>query len=72
MNVAANQLAVMLQQGKFLSEQKRVALELNERVAQRTVELAAANQELRKEITERKEIEEQLRESETLSRRRNI
>jgi C4-dicarboxylate-specific signal transduction histidine kinase len=65
MNVAANQLAVMLQQGKFLSEQKRVALELNERVAQRTVELAAANQELRKEITERKEIEEQLRESET-------
>jgi PAS domain S-box-containing protein len=64
MRVAANQLAVMLQQVQFLSEQRRVALELNERVAQRTAELAAANYELRKEIAERKEIEEQLRESE--------
>jgi PAS domain S-box-containing protein len=64
MSVAANQLAVMLQQAQLLNEQRRVALELNEHVAQRTAELGAANLELRREIAERKEIEEQLRQSE--------
>jgi formate hydrogenlyase transcriptional activator len=47
-----------------LSEQKRVARELDQRVEQRTRELAAANEELRKEITERKIVEEKLRQDE--------
>ena len=41
-----------------------VASELDRRVAQRTAELAAANQELRKEIGERKRAEEDLRSNE--------
>jgi PAS domain S-box-containing protein len=47
-DVATNQAAVGLQQAHVLSEQRRVALELDRRVAQRTRELAAANEELRR------------------------
>src|SRR6266850_7106343 len=54
LNVAANQAAIGLQEARLLSEQKRVAKELDQRVAQRTRELAAANEELEKEIAERK------------------
>jgi PAS domain S-box-containing protein len=46
LSVAANQAAVGLQQAQLLNEQRRVAGELDRRVAQRTEELAAANQEL--------------------------
>lgn len=59
-SVAANQIAVMLQQAQFVNEQKRVSLELNQHVAQRTAELAATNEELKKENAERKKIEEHL------------
>jgi len=51
--VAANQAAIGLQEARLLAEQRRVAHELDRRVAQRTEELAAANEELRKEIAER-------------------
>src|SRR2546425_2147459 len=61
LNVAANQAAIGLQEARLLSEQKRVAKELDQRVAQRTRELAAANEELKKEITERRRAEEKLR-----------
>jgi PAS domain S-box-containing protein len=54
LSVAANQAAVGLQEGRILSEQKRVAGELDRRVAQRTRELAAANETLKKEVAERK------------------
>lgn len=64
MSVASNQAAIGIQQAQRLNEEKRVSQELDERVAQRTAELAAANDVLRKEIAERKEIEERLRESE--------
>jgi PAS domain S-box-containing protein len=53
LNVAANQASIGLQGARLLSEQKRVASELDHRVAQRTAELAAVNQELRKEIVDR-------------------
>ena len=46
LNVAVNQAAIGLQQTRLLNEQKRVAHELDERVAQRTRELAATNEEL--------------------------
>jgi PAS domain S-box-containing protein len=64
LSVAANQAAIGLQQAMLLSEQRRVANELDHRVSQRTAELAAANQVLRNQIAERKEIEERLLESE--------
>ena len=50
--------------GALLGEQKRVAGELDLRVAQRTTELAAANEDLRKEIADRKHAEENMRSSE--------
>ena len=64
LSVAANQASIGLQGARLLSEQKRVAHELDRRVAQRTAELAAANEELRLEIAERKHTEEDLRRSE--------
>ena len=62
--MAANQAAIGIQQAQLFDEQKRVARELDDRITQRTAELEAANEVLRKEITDRKEIEERLRESE--------
>ena len=64
LSVAANQASIGLQEARLLSEQKHVASELDRRVAQRTAELAAANEELRKEIADRKHAEEDLRSSE--------
>lgn len=52
LDVAANQAAIGLQQERKLAEQKRVARELDERVAQRTRELAAANERLKKSESE--------------------
>jgi formate hydrogenlyase transcriptional activator len=64
LSVAANQAAIGLQEARLLSEQKRVARELDQRVAQRTRELAAANEELTSEITERRRVEAKLRQDE--------
>jgi C4-dicarboxylate-specific signal transduction histidine kinase len=47
-----------------LSEQRRAAEEIEQRVIERTRQLTAVNEELRKEIIERKRVEESLRESE--------
>ncbi len=63
LNLAANQAVIGLQEARLLSEQKRVAEELDQRVAQRTSQLLAANEELQKEIAERKRAEEKLRRS---------
>ena len=65
LNVAANQAAVGLQEARLLSEQKRVATELEQRVAERTIELAAANEELKREIAERRMVAGRLRHEET-------
>jgi signal transduction histidine kinase len=64
LSVAANQASFALQEARLLSEQRRVSSELDQRVAQRTMELANTNEELRKEIGERKKVEDRLRESE--------
>src|SRR6266852_1787812 len=64
LGIAANQALTGLQQARLLTEQKRVADELDQRVAQRTAELAAANEVLRKEVAERRRAEEALRASE--------
>ncbi|HUB81657.1 MAG TPA: PAS domain S-box protein [Bryobacteraceae bacterium] len=47
LSVAANQASIGLQEARLLSEQRQLASELDRRVAQRTAELAAANEELR-------------------------
>ena len=64
LNVATNQAAIALQEARLFAEQQRVAHELDGNVAQRTRELAEANDILRREINERQKAEERLRESE--------
>jgi hypothetical protein len=68
LNVAVNQAAVGLQQAYRLREQRRVARELEARVAHRTSELAAANERLQAEVAERRRAEDAQRESERESR----
>jgi PAS domain S-box-containing protein len=50
LSVAANQLAIGLQQAMLLSEQRRVASELDLRVKERTTELAETNRELQLQV----------------------
>ncbi len=66
--VAANEAAMALQQARVLALQRRLAAELDERVTQRTSELAAANAVLQNEIAERRRAEVALRERERESR----
>jgi PAS domain S-box-containing protein len=56
LSVAANQAAVWLQGARLLSKQKRVAADLDQKVAERTEELAAANEVLRQEIAKQQSI----------------
>jgi len=60
LSVAANQASIGLQEARLLSHQKRLASELDRRVMQRTAELATANEELKKELAERRLVEERL------------
>jgi signal transduction histidine kinase len=64
LSVAANQASIGLQEARLLSHQKRVASELDQRVVQRTAELAAANEELKRELAERKRAEQEVQRSE--------
>jgi PAS domain S-box-containing protein len=64
LQLAANQAAIGLQEARILSEQKKIAHELERQVAERTACIGAANEDLSKEIAERKEAEVKLRRSE--------
>jgi PAS domain S-box-containing protein len=64
LSVAANQAAIGLQEARLRSEQKRLANDLDQQVAQRTRELATANDALKKEIAEHRLAEERLRREE--------
>ena len=72
LGVATNQVVVGLQQFRLLNEQKRIANELEQRVAERTASLKAANAELRKEIADRQVVENRLLKSEESLKRSEI
>jgi PAS domain S-box-containing protein len=72
LSVAANQASIGLQGAQLLSDQKRVASELDQRVVQRTAELAAANEELEKELAERRLVEERLGQEERELKRSEV
>jgi signal transduction histidine kinase len=60
LTVAANQTSIALREAQAMCEQRRLAKELDRRVAQRTLELAQANEDLRREIAERTRAKTQL------------
>ncbi|HTS35763.1 MAG TPA: PAS domain-containing protein [Candidatus Solibacter sp.] len=64
LSVAANQASIGLGEARLLAEQKRIANELERRVAERTTGLAKTNEELKNEIVARKKVEERLLQSE--------
>jgi formate hydrogenlyase transcriptional activator len=68
LSVAANQAVIGLQEARLLSEQKRVAKELDRRVEQRTKELAAANEKLQGAFNEIKTLKDQLHKENTALR----
>jgi len=72
LSVAANQASIGLQEARLLCDQKRVASELDQRVAQRTAELAAVNEELKKELAERRVMEEKLGQEERELKRSEV
>jgi len=63
LGVAANQASLGIQEARLLTEQKRIADKLDRQVVKRTRELAEKNEELRKEMVERKLSEEALAET---------
>ena len=64
LNVAANQAAIGLQDARLRVDEKRVASKLDQRVAERTRELITANDELKRQVAERRLAEERLRQEE--------
>lgn len=60
LSVAANQATIGLREAWLLDEQKRLARELDQRVALRTTELAQVNQALRQEMFERQRSDQAL------------
>jgi PAS domain S-box-containing protein len=64
LSVAANQVVMALHEVRRLREKEELAHELDQRVAERTSELVAVNEELRREIANRRQAEEDLRRSE--------
>jgi PAS domain S-box-containing protein len=72
LTVAANQASIGLQEARLLSHQKRLASELDQRVVQRTAELATANEELKKEFAERRLVEERLGQEELELKRSEV
>lgn len=72
LSVAANQTSIALREAELLKEQKRIADELDRRVAERTRALDQANKELQKEIDERKLAEERLHREERELKRSEV
>jgi PAS domain S-box-containing protein len=69
LGVAANQITVGMQQARLLSKQRRITVELDERVAERTRQQAETNDELRRQIAKRELVEKRLRDETSELRR---
>src|SRR6266436_5267100 len=65
LDVATNQAAIGLQEARLFSDQRRVAEQVEQQVVERTRQLTSVNDELRKEIIERKRAEDALLKSES-------
>jgi PAS domain S-box-containing protein len=63
LRVAANQAAIGLQEARDITEHKRAEEELEQRAAERTRQLAAVNEEMQIEISERERAEQALHEN---------
>jgi diguanylate cyclase (GGDEF)-like protein len=61
----ADQLAVAIQQAQLVAEIRRHSEELERRVAERTAQLATANQDLGGEITQRRRVQDELKATNT-------
>jgi PAS domain S-box-containing protein len=72
LSVAANHASIGMREAELLIEQKRIANELDGRVAERTMALAQANEELKKEIDERRLAEERLLQEERQLKRSEV
>ena len=72
LSVAASQVAIGLQEARLRSQQKRIANELDQQVAQRTAELTAANEELERELAEHRLVEERLRQEKSELKRTEV
>ena len=68
LSLAANQAGITLEDARRRGAQERFKNELAKRVAQRTAELALANEELKADLAERKRVENALRDSELSAR----
>jgi len=64
LNVAMNQAAIALQEARYVSQRRRTTEVLERRVAERTTELTAVNENLRQQIVERQRAEDELLQSE--------
>jgi PAS domain S-box-containing protein len=64
LRAALNQAVIGLQEARLLSEQRRAADRLEQRVVERTGQLLALNEELKSEIIERERVEAALHENE--------
>jgi len=72
LSVAANQVSIGLQEARLQRQQKRLTAELSQLVAQRTDQLTATNTELKKELAERKLVEEKFRREESELKRTEV
>jgi PAS domain S-box-containing protein len=72
LSVAANQASIGLQEARLRGQQKRVADDLDQKVAQRTAELAVANDGLKRELAERGVAEERLEQEERELKRSEV
>jgi PAS domain S-box-containing protein len=72
LSVAANQASIGMREAELLNKQKRIANELDGRVAERTRALAQANEELKKEIDERRLAEARLLQEERQLKRSEV
>ncbi len=72
LSVAANQTSLGLQEARLIAAQKRIAADLDRRVAERTAELAASNEDLKTEVFERKLAQERLRHEEQELKRSEV